>query len=67
MIRRGRHINSDGVPHGLRHPEGPDHGDLPNLYVDRPDGSARAEFFTVVVVLPSPHYKAAHAAILGER
>ena len=42
------HINPDGVPHGLRHPEGPDHGDLPNLYV-ADDGSARAEFFTVLV------------------
>ena len=42
------HINPDGVPHGLRHPEGPDHGDLPNLYVAA-DGSARAEFFTVLV------------------
>ena len=42
------HINPDGVPHGLRHPDGPDHGDLPNLYVAA-DGSARAEFFTVLV------------------
>ena len=42
------HINPDGVPHGLRNPEGPDHGDLPNLYADA-DGSAQAEFFTVLV------------------
>ena len=42
------HINPDGVPHGLRNPEGPDHGDLPNLYAAA-DGSARAEFFTVLV------------------
>ena len=42
------HINPDGVPHGLRHPDGPDHGDLPNLFVAA-DGSARAEFFTVLV------------------
>ena len=42
------HINPDGVPHGLRNPEGPDHGDLPNLYAGA-DGSARAEFFTVLV------------------
>ena len=42
------HINPDGVPHGLRNPDGPDHGDLPNLYVAA-DGSARAEFFTVLV------------------
>ena len=36
------------VPHGLRNPEGPDHGDLPNLYAGA-DGSAQAEFFTVLV------------------
>ncbi len=38
------HINPDGVAHGLRHPEGPDPGDLPLLFVHA-DGSARAEFF----------------------
>ena len=42
------HINPDGVPHGLRHPDGPDSGDLPNLYVGA-DGSAMAEFFTTGV------------------
>ncbi len=42
------HINPDGVPHGLRHPDGPDSGDLPNLYVGS-DGSAMAEFFTTLV------------------
>ena len=42
------HINPDKVKHGLRHPEGPDHGDLPNLYASA-DGSARAEFFTTRV------------------
>ena len=41
----GGHINPEGVPHGLRNPEGPDNGDLPLLYVGE-DGSARAEFFT---------------------
>lgn len=39
------HINPDGKAHGLRHPEGPDNGDLPNLYVGA-DGRAEAEFFT---------------------
>ena len=38
------HINPDGVAHGLRHPEGPDEGDLPLLFVHA-DGSARAEFY----------------------
>ncbi len=42
------HINPDAVPHGLRNPEGPDHGDLPNLYAAA-DGSAQAEFFTTLV------------------
>ena len=42
------HINPDKVMHGLKHPEGPDNGDLPNLYAAS-DGSARAEFFTVRV------------------
>lgn len=42
------HINPDKVKHGLRNPEGPDNGDLPNLYVAA-DGSAQAEFFTTRV------------------
>ncbi len=42
------HINPDMVMHGLRNPEGPDNGDLPNLY-SAVDGSARAEFFTTRV------------------
>ena len=44
------HINPDKVKHGLRNPEGPDNGDLPNLYVAA-DGSARAEFFTTRVTI----------------
>ena len=42
------HINPDKVPHGLLNPDGPDNGDLPNLFVAA-DGSARAEFFTTRV------------------
>ena len=42
------HINPEGVKHGLRNPEGPDNGNLPNLYVAA-DGSAQAEFFTTLV------------------
>ena len=34
--------------HGLRNPDGPDSGDLPNLYAAA-DGSAKAEFFTTLV------------------
>lgn len=44
------HVNPSGVRHGLRHPEGPDAGDLPNLFVAA-DGSARAEFYTTRVAL----------------
>ena len=42
------HINPGKVKHGLRNPEGPDNGDLPNLYAAA-DGTARAEFFTTRV------------------
>ena len=42
------HINPDKVKHGLRNPDGPDNGDLPNLYAAA-DGTARAEFFTTRV------------------
>ena len=42
------HINPGKVKHGLLNPEGPDNGDLPNLYVAA-DGSAKAEFFTTRV------------------
>ena len=46
----GGHINPSGAKHGLRHPDGPDNGDLPNLFVSA-DGSARAEFFTTRVTV----------------
>ena len=36
------------MQHGLRNPDGPDNGDLPNLFVAA-DGTARAEFFTTLV------------------
>lgn len=39
------HINPAGKAHGLRHPDGPDNGDLPNLIAGA-DGRADAEFFT---------------------
>lgn len=42
------HINPDKAAHGLRNPDGPDNGDLPNLYVAA-DGTAKAEFFTTRV------------------
>ena len=42
------HINPNKVEHGLRNPNGPDNGDLPNLFVAA-DGTAKAEFFTTLV------------------
>lgn len=30
----GGHINPDGRPHGLNHPDGPDSGDMPNAIAD---------------------------------
>ena len=36
------HLNHDQSKHGLLNPDGPDEGDLPNLYVAQ-DGSANAE------------------------
>ena len=44
------HINPSGAKHGLRSPDGPDSGDLPNLFVSA-DGSAKAEFFTTRVTV----------------
>jgi Cu-Zn family superoxide dismutase len=39
------HVNHAGKKHGLLNPEGPDEGDLPNLYAGA-DGSANAEAST---------------------
>ena len=44
------HINPDEKEHGLLNPNGPDNGDLPNLYVSA-DGTARAEMFTTLVTM----------------
>ena len=44
------HVNPRGLPHGLRHPDGPDNGDLPLLHVAS-DGNASAEFYTTRVSL----------------
>jgi Cu-Zn family superoxide dismutase len=39
------HVNHSGAKHGLLNPDGPDEGDLPNLFVAA-DGSANAEVST---------------------
>ena len=41
----GGHINPDGRQHGLLNPDGPDDGDLPNIFASE-DGTVRAELFT---------------------
>lgn len=52
FLSSGGHINhklkADEAPHGLLNPEGPDFGDLPNLYVHQ-DGTGRAEMFSARV------------------
>ena len=56
------HLNPDGEKHGLLNPEGPDAGDLPNLFVHT-DGSIEAELYTPLASLDG---KAGRARILDE-
>ena len=44
------HINVVGASHGLLNPDGPDNGDLPNIYAHS-DGSVMAEMYTTAVHL----------------
>ncbi len=44
------HINPHRRPHGLLNPDGPDRGDLPNVFVDL-NGNLAAELFTTFVSL----------------
>lgn len=44
------HINHNGAKHGLLNPNGPEDGDLPNLYVAA-DGSASAEIASELVTM----------------
>lgn len=52
FMASGGHLNhaheSDKAPHGLLNPDGPDFGDLPNLYVHE-DGTGKAEMFSALV------------------
>lgn len=49
--KSGSHVqHAAKVPHGLLNPEGPDDGDLPNLYVAE-DGTAQAEVYSARVTL----------------
>jgi superoxide dismutase, Cu-Zn family len=44
------HVNHENAKHGLLNPEGPDEGDLPNIYANA-DGSVNAEVSSESVVL----------------
>jgi Cu-Zn family superoxide dismutase len=44
------HVNHDEAKHGLLNPEGPDEGDLPNIFAAA-DGSANAELVTMLIGL----------------
>ncbi len=46
----GGHVGHDAEPHGLLNPDGPDNGDLPNVFA-RDDGSVEAELFSPFVRL----------------
>jgi Cu-Zn family superoxide dismutase len=47
QLARG-HVNHLAKKHGLLNPDGPDEGDLPNIYA-APDGSVNAEVSTLVL------------------
>jgi Cu-Zn family superoxide dismutase len=44
------HVNHESAKHGLLNPDGPDEGDLPNLYANA-DGSVNAEVSSEGIVL----------------
>ncbi len=44
------HINPDGAKHGLLNPDGPDMGDLPNIFANA-DGSVNAEVSSESILL----------------
>lgn len=46
----GGHVNPEGREHGLLNPNGPDAGDLPNIFA-HDDGSVTVELFTTLATL----------------
>ena len=52
------HINIWGAKHGLLNPEGPDNGDLPNLFASEA-GTVRAELYTTAVYVDAATERAA--------
>lgn len=59
--KSGSHVTHEEElpPHGLLNPEGPDDGDLPNLYVAE-DGTGQAEMFSERVTLTGEDDDRAH-------
>lgn len=52
------HINIWGAKHGLLNPEGPDNGDLPNLFASEA-GTVQAELYTTAVYVDAATERAA--------
>lgn len=50
FVASGGHLNPFDKAHGLMNPDGPDAGDLPNLYVHE-DGTVQVEMFTMLASL----------------
>jgi superoxide dismutase, Cu-Zn family len=50
FVASGGHLNPDDKQHGLMNPDGPDAGDLPNLYAGS-EGRVRTEMFTTAASL----------------
>jgi superoxide dismutase, Cu-Zn family len=50
FVASGGHLNPEDKPHGLKNPDGPDAGDLPNVYANS-EGQVRAEMFTQLASL----------------
>ena len=57
------HIKTSEKQHGLRNPQGPEAGDLPNLYLGA-DGRGEAEFFTGLVSMDELFDKDGSAVVI---
>lgn len=47
------HVNHENAKHGLLNPDGPDEGDLPNVFANA-DGSVNAEISSEAIILTGP-------------
>ena len=57
------HVNHENSKHGLLNPDGPDEGDLPNIYANA-DGSANAEVVTDLLLTGNESLKDADGSAL---